>query len=1575
MRNYFCIGILCFVFLFVEGSLVIVKGQGNSGNNVQGTVSSSIIDFNCPEDEAVPPFLSSHATPKTLLVVSKDHTLFTGAYDEYSDIDGDGAIDTDYNPDPDVRYGGYFNTDVCYTYSEKFTPTANATADKTCDGTAEWSGDFLNYLTMSRMDLIRRGLYGGSRFTDSDSATVLERAFIPADSHAWGHSYSSEATDGYDISQFSPLSSPSSGRHLLASLSGGTSGSPGEPVLRVREDTSSTIEDWLNGAVPVAQSGVGDGTYSDYTVRVDVCVEGFLESNCRLYPGTDGIRGTSDDIYKPQGILQNYGTSGRVEFGLMTGSYIQPDDGGILRVEIGDISSEVDNTTGQINDAVQGIIATVDTLQIVDFDGSVYSPEDRNVGNPVAEMLYEGIRYLQGAGSPTSDFIQDLSGSDDLLLDIPALTSWNDPLSSGTPWCTDTSIVLISGDSVSYDGDTNFSDLSGVDSLLDTISSTEGINGTVLTGAGNFCTATNVAGLDTANGICLETPSQLGTYNAPAVAYYGKKTDLSSAVDKNQTVSTQTVLLPPAYHQVEIPGVALSFLPVAHTDGDSGPAAITAIYAETVNATAGSLRVAFDPEQPGASNTAADAVVDYAYSIDNSTITFSLDATGVPTDPLQRYGVAVSGTESDGTIWIASNNATATNLATQNATSLSLLDGGSATLLNSPLWFTAKWGGFQEGTDDSPPFPEAQGEWDRNGDGFPDAYRLSVNGFDLERDLYRAVGTALNRRATGAGSSVVTGSQPGVGALYQALFWSEYNDDNGNTVDWVGDVHAFLLDAEGNMYEDTNQNGQWDTADESIQVYYDSGLEKTRACVGGVYNGTACNGTVTELMDVKYLWSVAEWLNDPQLNTVDNAFRSGSDYISDVQERYIFSWFDADNDGAVDDTSIDGSGEVTYFSVDTFTDDSARGDALGAESAADVVRWLRGQEVSEMRSRAYKQNGASRVWRLGDVISSTPALVTKPSERYDILWGDESYSAFYQKYKNRRHMVYFGGNDGMIHAVNGGFFNAEKGKYYLDEAMTVSADSPTANTPELGAEMWAYVPYNLLPHLKCLTDPFYNHQYYVDLAPRVFDVRIWEDDFDDPDAVHANGWGTILVCGMRLGGTGVDVEIQGEKRHFSSSYVIFDITDPENPPTLLGEFTFPYSSAQNDKKLFRLGYTMTVPSLVPKIDPSNTDSGTSLWYLVVGSGPDAVPLNQFNAESTQKAFFTIVPLHELPGGLSLQVDKSDNQAPNLTTPGVAEFPNSESYLATDLVAVDYDRNFRTDIFYYGWVESGSGQTDWDGGVGRLRVEDKNKDTSSPQNWDVHKLIDAGRPVTSAPNVTFKEDDVWVYFGTGRYFVSADTGIADTQQYFVGVKEPKKTDGTGYNFNTVALNNIDNLSNWVLSSNIEVLSGENGKLECIGGGDYCLPTDVAYFDELAEYLVEDAKHGWVRELPSQEMVVSQPSLFGGAVSYTSYKPSTDECSGQGSSSLTSVYAFTGTAWVKNIFGEPDDADNDGYVDYIRDIGKGLSLTPTIHIGDEPGATMYVQSSTGAVTKAAQPNLPNPAGLSGDGGVGWHTHDLE
>ena len=57
--------------------------------------------------------------------------------------------------------------------------------------------------------------------------------------------------------------------------------------------------------------------------------------------------------------------------------------------------------------------------------------------------------------------------------------------------------------------------------------------------------------------------------------------------------------------------------------------------------------------------------------------------------------------------------------------------------------------------------------------------------------------------------------------------------------------------------------------------------------------------------------------------------------------------------------------------------------------------------------------------------------------------------------------------------------------------------------------------------------------------------------------VHPNGWGTILVGGMRFGGAPELVKSEdGTKAYpFISSYFILDITDPERSPTLLGELT------------------------------------------------------------------------------------------------------------------------------------------------------------------------------------------------------------------------------------------------------------------------------------------------------------------------------------------------------------------------------------------------------------------------------------
>ena len=170
-----------------------------------------------------------------------------------------------------------------------------------------------------------------------------------------------------------------------------------------------------------------------------------------------------------------------------------------------------------------------------------------------------------------------------------------------------------------------------------------------------------------------------------------------------------------------------------------------------------------------------------------------------------------------------------------------------------------------------------------------------------------------------------------------------------------------------------------------------------------------------------------------------------------------------------------------------------------------LVSWVRGQVFMGYRSREVTKPTnfdipasaeGTITWRLGDVVHSTPTSVSRPAENYHMMYRDETYIDFVNKYENRRHVIYFGGNDGMIfHAINGGFYNSSSNGFCV-----TSNCAGSVNAPALGAELWAYVPYNLQPQLKCLADPDYLHRYYVDLKPRIFDVQIFT-----PDAVHPNG--------------------------------------------------------------------------------------------------------------------------------------------------------------------------------------------------------------------------------------------------------------------------------------------------------------------------------------------------------------------------------------------------------------------------------------------------------------------------------------
>ena len=76
-----------------------------------------------------------------------------------------------------------------------------------------------------------------------------------------------------------------------------------------------------------------------------------------------------------------------------------------------------------------------------------------------------------------------------------------------------------------------------------------------------------------------------------------------------------------------------------------------------------------------------------------------------------------------------------------------------------------------------------------------------------------------------------------------------------------------------------------------------------------------------------------------------------------------------------------------------------------------------------MRNRQVTVNGALHVWKLGDVVNSTPTIVGSPKERYDILYGDSGYRNFVKRWANRRQQAYVGANDGLLHAFNAGYYH------------------------------------------------------------------------------------------------------------------------------------------------------------------------------------------------------------------------------------------------------------------------------------------------------------------------------------------------------------------------------------------------------------------------------------------------------------------------------------------------------------------------------------------------------------------------
>jgi type IV pilus assembly protein PilY1 len=550
--------------------------------------------------------VTTSAAPMTLLVSSKDHKMFFEAYDDASDINGDGILDLDFKPN--ITYYGLFEPDLCYDYGNgTFTPDGETNSLYECRGNAEWSGNWLNYITTSRIDALRKVLYGGYRDIDTASRTVLKRAYIPQDGHSWAKSYDSPTLNGYDISRYTALSRPNSNRrHLFGNLTRLQNNpnnsnrssvscntlsncSDRDSLMVVIQNTQKKVWDWASKERPVLDGSHG-GSRTDYKVHVDVCTSQY-NAGCKQY---------SNGNYKPVGLLHEYGEDGSMLFGLLTGSYNSNMSGGVLRSTVKNIDTYIDSNTGVFNSNSHSIFRALDSIRIRDFNhgntdmayrnGSYRTgpmQEGRYVdwGNPIAEMLYEGVRYFSGKKSATSDFAPGGYDSDVFGENPP---TWDDPYEL-QPWCSKPNIIVMSDVYPSYDSDSlpgsAFSTFSGdlgglnVSTYADEIFSKEPdasgmkfIGQSTLTNDDRAPTAKNITAFSTVRGLAPEEPTKEGSYYSPAVTYFAKTNDISPK-EEDQNIDTFVVALASTLPEIKIPvagGRFVTIVPFAKTiDGAS----------------------------------------------------------------------------------------------------------------------------------------------------------------------------------------------------------------------------------------------------------------------------------------------------------------------------------------------------------------------------------------------------------------------------------------------------------------------------------------------------------------------------------------------------------------------------------------------------------------------------------------------------------------------------------------------------------------------------------------------------------------------------------------------------------------------------------------------------------------------------------------------------------------------------------------------------------------------------------------------------------------------------------------------
>ncbi len=364
-----------------------------------------------------PLFLSVTNDPNVLLNMSIETPMGGAAYNDQPDTTtgcagrvtiGTNQLGSCYSSSQ--VYLGYFDPDKCYSYvtnttASRFEPVGSA-VNHACD--SKFSGNFMNWATMTAMDMFVSTMTGGNRIVDTTAETVIRRT-------------RKQDNDGWF---------------------------PHKIVSSTYNVAPSTVTPWNNSQIFIHNTDFGvefGSTYGGadigtYNVNIKVCMQTTAinkEENCVPY--------NNSAYFKPEGLIQH--NADHMRFGVTSYSNTNTHEmnGGVLRSNIKYVGTLKPNGSGSnianpnleintdgtlnLNPNPDDISASVGTTNTgLTMSGVIpylnkFSDGGYKSYDPASELFYESIRYFKNLG-PTAEFLTGDNG------DFPILpkSRWEDPI-------------------------------------------------------------------------------------------------------------------------------------------------------------------------------------------------------------------------------------------------------------------------------------------------------------------------------------------------------------------------------------------------------------------------------------------------------------------------------------------------------------------------------------------------------------------------------------------------------------------------------------------------------------------------------------------------------------------------------------------------------------------------------------------------------------------------------------------------------------------------------------------------------------------------------------------------------------------------------------------------------------------------------------------------------------------------------------------------------------------------------------------------------------------------------------------